>query len=226
MMKRDDFSHSEPVIYIEKDFLTAIAFTLKDGYKVGYLTALNTVAHYLCGTNLDFQEFHKQHRYDLTLEQAMAAFPDVLDLYCDRLCKATGLRKHYVMSVLSTPEKCLCKKNMASLYEHQNGLAALVPCNAFAELMNQKKSDAKSFIDLCNDLDSALADKSPWEKSNRLELYTEISSMVKKLRYGQIAKRKQERVIIWCKEQIEKILNQSNNELKHSGHAHNVDYVK
>lgn len=207
VMKHADYSHAEPVIYIEKDYITSLAFTLKDKYGIKYVPALNIIGNYLCGTKMDFSEFHQAHRYDLTYEQAKVAFPDILDVYLDRLHEATGLNKHYVVSVLSTPESALHKKDMASRYEVETGLLACVKQDCFADFVKQRKADLECIVNLCNDLDGVLLDDSPWVKQNKQDLLTEVKEMVAKLRKGAIAGKHRDRVVKWCKDQIQTTLN-------------------
>lgn len=206
-MKRDDFSHAEPVIYIQKDYITALAFTLKNKYGTNYMTALNIVGNCLCGTHLNFNDFHHEHRYDLTYEQAKLAFPDIIDLYCDRLQKATGLNKPYVLTVLNTPAASLIKNNMASLYEAETGLLACEKQVGFSEIVDERKRDKESLIKICNELEASLQNETLWIEQNKQDIFIEIKDMIAKLRKGKIANRQHQRVIKWCKDQIQITLN-------------------
>lgn len=207
IMKREDYSHSDPIIYVPKDYITAIAFTLKDKYRIKYHTALNKVSSYLCGTNLEFNEFHQEHRYDLTMEQALIAFPDILEMYSDRLSRATGLKKQYIMTVLNKPENDLNKQRMASIYESETGLPACEISNVFSEQIKKEVDEKISIKTLCSQMQAALKDERPWQEKNALDLLDEIRETITKIRNGKIDKRKRERAAQWCKEQIEKTIN-------------------
>jgi hypothetical protein len=206
VMKREDFSHTDPIIYIDKDYITALAFTLKDAYSAKYHTALDFIGNCLCGTKQNFNEFHKDHRYDLTYEQVKLAFPDILDMYCDKLQKATGLNKHYVLWVLNVHNKDLFKRDMAIRYEAETGLKACEKIEQFSDIVEQQNTYNQYVATVCNELESHLLDESKWIKQDRQQLLEELKGMISKLRNGSIVKKHHERVLKWCWDRIQTTL--------------------
>lgn len=90
VMKRADYSHREPKIWMDKEKFKSLAKTGKreDGNGKSYNANMRDIAYILFGE--EFGKFYEIGKYDLTIQEAADTCPEML---LERIIKITNLTK-------------------------------------------------------------------------------------------------------------------------------------